>query len=92
MVLFLSIHTILLLRSLIQTIFIEELDADNPAHVDWVCSMSMSRAEKYDIQGVDHRLTLGVLKRILPAVASTNAIIAGRLFTGSHQLTPLEFY
>lgn len=52
------------------------LDADNPEHVDWVLKRALLRAEKYNIRGVDRRLTSGVLKRIIPAVASTNAVIA----------------
>lgn len=56
----------------------EALDTDNPEHVEWVLKAAQERAKKYNIVGVDLRLTKGVLKRIIPAVASTNAIIAGK--------------
>uniref|UniRef100_A0A0K0D0K9 NEDD8-activating enzyme E1 catalytic subunit n=1 Tax=Angiostrongylus cantonensis TaxID=6313 RepID=A0A0K0D0K9_ANGCA len=52
------------------------LDVDDPAHVEWVLEKALIRAKKYGIKGVDRRLTQGVLKRIIPAVASTNAVIA----------------
>ncbi|KAI1732906.1 tubulin/FtsZ family, GTPase domain-containing protein [Ditylenchus destructor] len=55
----------------------ETIDGDNLKHVDWICEKAQERANEYGIQDVNHRLTLGVLKRIIPAVASTNAIIAG---------------
>uniref|UniRef100_A0A915DC66 NEDD8-activating enzyme E1 catalytic subunit n=1 Tax=Ditylenchus dipsaci TaxID=166011 RepID=A0A915DC66_9BILA len=55
----------------------ETLDSDNSAHVEWVYGKAVERASEFGIQGVDPRLTLGVLKRIIPAVASTNAIVAG---------------
>lgn len=54
------------------------MDADNFVHVEWVCKRAQQRADEYGIQGIDIRLTLGVLKNIIPAVASTNAIIAGK--------------
>lgn len=53
------------------------MDADNMEHVEWVFKAALKRANKYNIKGVDLRLTKGVLKRIIPAVASTNAVIAG---------------
>uniref|UniRef100_A0A7I4YBA7 NEDD8-activating enzyme E1 catalytic subunit n=1 Tax=Haemonchus contortus TaxID=6289 RepID=A0A7I4YBA7_HAECO len=52
------------------------LDADDPEHVDWVLQKASERAQSFGIKGVDRRLTQGVLKRIIPAVASTNAVIA----------------
>ncbi|KHJ88566.1 ThiF family protein [Oesophagostomum dentatum] len=52
------------------------LDSDDPAHVDWVLNKALVRAQHYGIKGVDRRLTQGVIKRIIPAVASTNAVIA----------------
>lgn len=52
------------------------LDADDPEHVEWVLGKALARANQYNIRGVDSRLTQGVLKRIIPAVASTNAVIA----------------
>ena len=52
------------------------IDGDNPEHLKWVCHSASVRAEQFGIQGVTYRLTQGVLKHIIPAVASTNAIIA----------------
>uniref|UniRef100_A0A673HXU9 NEDD8-activating enzyme E1 catalytic subunit n=1 Tax=Sinocyclocheilus rhinocerous TaxID=307959 RepID=A0A673HXU9_9TELE len=51
------------------------LDGDNPEHVQWVFQESLKRAAEFNITGVTYRLTQGVVKRIIPAVASTNAVI-----------------
>ncbi|KAI5095872.1 NEDD8-activating enzyme E1 catalytic subunit [Silurus meridionalis] len=52
------------------------LDGDNPEHIQWVFQKSLERAAEFSITGVTYRLTQGVVKRIIPAVASTNAVIA----------------
>ncbi|MFH4983487.1 hypothetical protein AB6A40_010196 [Gnathostoma spinigerum] len=52
------------------------LDCDNADHVKWIYEKSLKRAAEYGIEGVTLRLTFGVLKRIIPAVASTNGVIA----------------
>ncbi|GME77257.1 unnamed protein product [[Candida] boidinii] len=53
-----------------------ELDADNDEHINKVYQLALERSLKFNIQGVTKSLTLGVIKNIIPSIASTNSIIA----------------
>ncbi|PHH67161.1 hypothetical protein CDD81_2930 [Ophiocordyceps australis] len=52
------------------------LDKDDGQHVSWIFRKALARAKDFGIDGVTYSLTQGTIKNIIPAIASTNAIIA----------------
>ncbi|XP_055911280.1 nedd8-activating enzyme E1 catalytic subunit [Eupeodes corollae] len=63
------------------------LDGDDPQHISWIYERALERAQQFNISGVTYRLVQGVVKHIIPAVASTNAIIAAACATEVFKLT-----
>jgi len=63
------------------------LNTDNPEHLMWVFQTAEKRAKEFQILGVTYSLTQGVVKNIIPAIASTNAIIAGNTLYRLNQIS-----
>ena len=56
--------------------FQKPVDKDSIEDVEWIYKTALERAKKFNIEGVTYNLTLGVIKNVIPAIASTNSLIA----------------
>mmetsp|Transcript_1321 Transcript_1321/g.4199 ORF Transcript_1321/g.4199 Transcript_1321/m.4199 type:complete len:448 (-) Transcript_1321:1695-3038(-) len=54
----------------------EKMDKDDTSYQQWVYEKADARARQFSISGVTLMQTQGVIKNIIPAIASTNAIVA----------------
>ncbi|KAJ6028175.1 hypothetical protein N7540_003751 [Penicillium herquei] len=54
----------------------DAFDSDDMEHISWIYNAALERSQHFHIHGVTFQMTQGVVKNIIPAIASTNAVIA----------------
>ncbi|ODV62413.1 NEDD8-activating protein UBA3 ASCRUDRAFT_6993 [Ascoidea rubescens DSM 1968] len=51
-------------------------NTDNQDDIDWIYEKALERSKVFNINNITKSLTLGVIKNIIPSIASTNAVVA----------------
>jgi ubiquitin-activating enzyme E1 C len=64
----------------------EPVDGDSDEHVDWIHAQALAHAERFEIPEFTRAFTKGVVKNIIPAIASLQAIIAAMCATEALKL------
>jgi ubiquitin-activating enzyme E1 C len=59
----------------------ETIDGDNEEHIDWIFARAQERAIQFKIEGLTRPMTKGVVKNIIAAIASLQAVIAAMCAT-----------
>lgn len=54
----------------------DTFDSDDMEHIGWIYETALERANQFHIHGVTFQMAQGVVKNIIPAIASTNAVVA----------------
>ena len=90
-----------IMKKLTKTKFVNKLNSlefekDNPDHIEFITASSNLRAINYQIEPISSYETKGIAGKIIPAIATTTAIVAGlsvlELFKIVHNHNELEKY
>ncbi|KAH0788782.1 ubiquitin-activating enzyme E1 C [Histomonas meleagridis] len=66
----------------------EALDGDNNSHIEWIVDQAKQHAKRFGLptEDITFKLAKGVIKNIIPAIASTQAIVASICATEAFKL------
>lgn len=65
----------------------ESIDGDNDEHIKWIMEQAIEHQKEYNVEGeITEKLTKGVVKNIVAAIASTQAVVAAACATEALKL------